>query len=184
MDERDARWQAVEQAYRDHADDVFRLAFAILRDADAAVDATQDTFARAFERWEQYDAHRPLRAWLHGIVSHAALDTLRRHRVRTLALPLIGHVRQAMLEGDPAGLIVDRDQMVGAMRDLKPSTRAALVLRHYYGYDYAEIGRFLGTSPGNVGSILNRAHADLRSRLAEDASEPPTDLPASRRALR
>jgi DNA-directed RNA polymerase specialized sigma24 family protein len=104
--------------------------------------------------------------------------------VRTLALPLIGHVRQAMLEGDPAGLIVDRDQMVAAMRDLKPSTRAALVLRHYYGYDYAEIGRFLGTSPGNVGSILNRAHADLRSRLAEDASEPPTDLPASRRALR
>nr|MBA2373309.1 sigma-70 family RNA polymerase sigma factor [Chloroflexota bacterium] len=74
MDDRSLRSQAVERAYRDHADDVYRVALAILRDPEAAVDATHDTFARAFERWDQYDTNRPLRAWLHGIVSHAALD--------------------------------------------------------------------------------------------------------------
>ena len=188
MDDRDERWQAVERAYRDHADDVYRVAYAILRDPDAAVDATHDTFARAFDRWEQYDAKRPLRAWLHGIVSHAALDALRRRRVRTLALPLIGQVRESATAGgfpdDPARQVAERDQVADAMRDLKPDARAALVLRHYYGYDYAEIGRFLRTSPGNVGSILSRAHSVLRSRLAPDESDPPTDLPAPRRALR
>ena len=41
---------AVDRAYRDHADDLYRVAFGILRDPDAAVDATQAAFARAFER--------------------------------------------------------------------------------------------------------------------------------------
>jgi RNA polymerase sigma-70 factor (ECF subfamily) len=188
MDDRDIRWQAVERAYRDHADDVYRVALAILRDPEAAIDVTHDTFARAFDRWNQYDANRPLRAWLHGIVSHAALDALRRHRVRNLALPVIGQVRETAVanrpDGDPERQVIDRDLIDGALADLKPDARAALILRHYYGYDYAEIARFLRTSPGNVGSILSRAHTTLRVHLAADPTRPPTELPARRRAIR
>jgi RNA polymerase sigma-70 factor (ECF subfamily) len=193
MDDRDIRWQAVERAYREHADDVYKVALAILRDPDAAVDVTQDTFARAFDRWHQYDANRPLRAWLHGIVSHAALDALRRRRIRVVAVPAIGRIREAQgpgwLEGDPASRIVERDLVADAMAGLKPDARAALVLRHVYGYDYAEIAQYLRTSPGNVGSILSRAHAALRARLeaaAPDlsASEPATELPATGDAAR
>ena len=188
MDDRDIRWQAVELAYRDHADDVYRVALAILHDPDAAVDATHDTFARAFDRWHQYDTNRPLRPWLHGIVSHTALDALRRRRVRALALPAIGRVQEtsvaAGFEGDPARDIGDREHAAEIMEGLKPEARAALVLRHYYGYDYTEIARFLKTSPGNVGSILSRAHGTLRARLASEPSETPTDLPAPRSAQR
>ncbi|MFL5672453.1 MAG: RNA polymerase sigma factor [Chloroflexota bacterium] len=188
MNERDIRWQAVEGAYRAHADDVYRVALAILRDPDAAVDVTHDTFARAFDRWHQYDTNRPLRAWLHGICSHAALDALRRRRVRALAVPTIGRVRETLqqdaFEGDPARHFADRDEIADALAGLKPDVRAALVLRHYYGYDYAEIGRFLRTSPGNVGSILSRAHATLRGQLAtETPSDPPNDIPARRGAI-
>ena len=192
MDDRDIRWQAVERAYREHADDVYKVALAILRDPDAAVDVTHDTFARAFDRWHQYDANRPLRAWLHGIVSHAALDALRRRRVRAVAVPTIGRIRETQgsgLEGDPARRVAERDLVADAMAGLKPDARAALVLRHAYGYDYAEIARFLGTSPGNVGSILSRAHAALRARLEATAaepseSEPATELPATGNAAR
>lgn len=187
MDYRDIRWQAVERAYRDHADDVYRIAFAILRDPDAAGDATQDAFARAFDRWDQYDANRPLRAWLHGIVSHAALDALRRRRVRILALPAIGQVHEiaagSNLAGDPADAAVERDRLAAALSDLRPDARAALVLRHYYGYDYSEIAGFLRTSPGNVGSILSRAHGSLRARLTEDLVTSD-DLAALNRAAR
>jgi len=188
MDDRDQRWQAVERAYRDHADDVYRVAYSILREPDAAVDATHDTFARAFDRWHQYDANRPLRAWLHGIATHAALDMVRRRRVRALAIPALGRVQDATAQangtGDPAGHVADRDLVAAAMDGLKPDVRAALILRHYYGYDYAEIARFLRTSPGNVGSILSRAHATLRTELTRDADEPPTESPAPRRAQR
>lgn len=181
MIDQELRRAAVDRAYRDHAEDVYRVAFGILRDPDGAVDATHDTFARAFERWEQYDANRPLRAWLHGIVTNTALDALRRRRVRQLAVPVLGRIAQlegggSRSGGDPAVDVVRRRIVDEGLATLKPEARAAVVLRHYYGYDYAEIAGFLRTSPGNVGSILSRAHATLRQRLA---AEGPTAAPAT-----
>ena len=77
--------------------------------------------------------------------------------------------------------VLDRDLVEDALGGLKPDVRAALVLRHYYGYDYAEIGSFLRTSPGNVGSILSRAHKTLRERLAMHPlpPRPMTTSPAA-----
>ena len=61
------------------------------------------------------------------------------------------------------------------------------MLRHYYGYDYAAIAAFLGTTSGTVGSILSRAHAALRLRLEREpaamarGAEPPTPMPNATR---
>ncbi len=170
-----ARREAVEQAYREHADDVYRVAYALLRDPDAAVDATHDAFARAYERWETYDARRPLRPWLMTIVANISRDALRRRRVRTLAIPALA-AQAAAAPGaagpaaDPAEAAARRALVEAALDGLEPRSRAALVLRHYHGYDYAEIATILGAAPGTVGSLLSRAHATLRARL-EDASE-------------
>jgi RNA polymerase sigma-70 factor (ECF subfamily) len=181
MTNQDERRDAVDRAYREHADDVYRVAFAILRDTEAAVDATHDTFARAFERWDQYDSNRSLTAWLHGIVSHAALDDLRRRRVRRLAATAVGQIGPVSGGGawaaDPSKGVADRDLVEGVLAELKPDVRAALVLRHYYGYDYAEIAGFLRTSSGNVGSILSRAHTTLRTRLTTDGAPGDPAIP-------
>ena len=66
-----------------------------------------------------------------------------------------------------------------ALDGLKPAVRATLVLRHYYGYDYAEIGSMLGMSSGTVGSTLSRAHAAIRERLeAQAAAAAPAPVPS------
>jgi RNA polymerase sigma-70 factor, ECF subfamily len=171
------RDRAADQAYRDHATDVYRVAYGILRDPDEALDATHDTFARAWERWDQYDSQRPLRGWLHGIVVHLALDALRRRRVRRLALPHLGRSPVGALltstSVDPADDVARRELVDRALDGVRPEVRATLVLRHYYGYDYAQIGSMLGMSSGTVGSTLTRAHAAIRARLeAADAASP------------
>ena len=166
--EDELRNRAADQAYRDHANDVYRVAYGILRDPDEALDTTHDTFARAWERWDQYDSQRPLRGWLHGIVVHLALDQLRRRRVRRLALPVLGGTSMVPVgagTGDPADEIARRQIVDDALDGLRPAVRATLVLRHYYGYDYAQIGSMLGMSSGTVGSTLSRAHAAIRERL-------------------
>jgi RNA polymerase sigma-70 factor (ECF subfamily) len=177
------RDRAADQAYRDHANDVYRVAYGILRDPDEALDATHEAFARAWERWDQYDSQRPLRGWLHGIVVHLALDQLRRRRVRRLALPILGRVATTLertVEPDPADEVARRQIVEHALDGLRPEVRATLVLRHFYGYDYAQIGTFLGISSGTVGSTLSRAHAAIRRRLeAEDPATPELELSAS-----
>jgi RNA polymerase sigma-70 factor (ECF subfamily) len=162
---------------------VYRVAYGILRDADDAVDATHDAFARAWERWEQYDSQRPLRSWLHGIVVHQALDRLRRQRVRRLAIPALKNAAigqaAAAVASDLASGVVRRHVVEEALGTLRPQARAVLVLRHYYGYDYAEIGAFLGLPSGTVGSTLSRAHAELRRHLgAESDAEAPVHDPS------
>ncbi|MEO5704506.1 MAG: RNA polymerase sigma factor [Candidatus Limnocylindrales bacterium] len=167
-----SRDRAADQAYRDHANDVYRVAYGILRDPDEALDATHDTFARAWERWDQYDSQRPLRSWLHGIVVHLALDQLRRRRVRRLAIPQLGRSPVASLEGsvgDASDEVARREIVDRALDGLKPTVRATLVLRHFYGYDYAQIGLMLGMSSGTVGSTLSRAHVAIRQRLEAEA---------------
>ena len=174
MTERERRDRAADKAYRDHANDVYRVAFGILRDPDEALDATHDTFARAWERWDQYDTQRPIQGWLHGIVVHVALDQLRRRRVRRLAIPNLGRSPVARLDtsaSDASDDVARRELVDRALDGLKPAVRATLVLRHYYGYEYAEIAAMLGMSSGNVGSTLSRAHAAIRERL--DAAAPP-----------
>jgi RNA polymerase sigma factor (sigma-70 family) len=174
------RSAAVDRAYREHAPDLYRLAFGILRDSDAAVDAIQVAFARAYERWAQYDPTRPLLPWLHGIVAHEALDALRRRRVRWIAVAALpdrelsgSHSARVDLATD----VAERAALDAGLAQLKPIARTAVLLRHLYGYDYAEIGRLLGTSPGNVGTLLSRAHAQLRELLAELG--PPPDVSTS-----
>lgn len=175
------RDRLIDQAYREHATDVYRVAFGILRDPDEAIDATHDAFARAWERWDQYDSQRPLRAWLHGIVVHLALDQLRRRRVRRLAIPALGEatVGQINVGGgrDFVGDVARREIVDDALAKLPPRDRTVLVLRHYYGYDYGQIGSFLSMNSGTVGSTLSRAHAELRRRLSgeEAAAGSPAD---------
>ncbi len=184
--EDEGRRVAVERAYREHVDDVYRVAFAILRDRDAASDTTHEAFARAYERWEQYDSNRPVRPWLQGIVANAALDVLRRRRVRTIAAASLDHDGRPLAGdrewgGDPATEVVRRRLVDEALESLKPPARAAVVLRHFYGYDYGEIATLLGTSPGNVGSMLSRAHAALRLHLAAAPADDGADAGLDRR---
>jgi RNA polymerase sigma-70 factor (ECF subfamily) len=175
------RSAAVDRAYREHAQDLYRLAFGILRDGDAAVDATQVAFARAYERWAQYDPSRPLLPWLHGIVANEALDALRRRRVRWISVAAMPERERGSRSpgSDLAAEVVERAAIDEGLAQLKPMARAAVLLRHLYGYDYAEIASLLGTSPGNVGSLLSRTHAQLRELLAELGPPPETRTSAT-----
>jgi RNA polymerase sigma-70 factor (ECF subfamily) len=183
MTELDLRDGAIDRAYRDHAPEVYRIAYGILRDPDDALEVTQETFARGWERWDRYDAQRPLIAWLHGIAVHLALDAVRRRRTRRVAVPQLrqpgGWAGGGQAGPDPADAFVQRQALETALDTMKPETRAALVLRHYYGYDYAGIAAMLGTAEGTVGPTLSRAHRTLRERLGPLLSGPEPD-PASR----
>jgi RNA polymerase sigma-70 factor (ECF subfamily) len=63
-----------------HATAVRRTALGILRDADAAGDVVQATFARVWTALGRGQVPAEPRAWLHAIARNAALDELRARR--------------------------------------------------------------------------------------------------------
>jgi RNA polymerase sigma-70 factor (ECF subfamily) len=137
---------------------------------------TQETFARAYDRFSAYDPNRPITGWLHTIASHLAIDHVRRARVRRwfgLGAPrVIGFEDQE----DAITRVAEQDLVSDLLDGLPARTRAMLVLRHAYGYDDRSISKLVGTSPENVRTQISRAHQRLRSILGA----PGADLAGGR----
>jgi RNA polymerase sigma-70 factor, ECF subfamily len=143
---------------------VYRTILGICGDRAAAADLTQDAYVQAYRRRSSFRGEVPAEAWLHRIAVNTALSGLRRRRVRwTEPLDPTIHDRATAPPGEP----VDTD-LQQALLLLQPKARAAIVLRYYVDLDYATIATILGTSTGNVGSLLSRALERLRHELAFD----------------
>lgn len=146
----------------------YRTALGIVRDASLAADVTQEAYVAAYEQRDRFRGDAPGHAWLHRIVVNRSLMTLRRRRPTVRE---IEHVDAGSADGTPG--TTDRVAIFAALDGLAPQQRAAVVLRYYHDYDYATIARILGTTPTNVGAILNRARERLRVEL-----EPATTTSA------
>jgi RNA polymerase sigma-70 factor (ECF subfamily) len=138
----------------------YRTALGILRDAPLAADVTQEAYVAAYERRDQFRGDAPGAAWLHRIVVNQSLAALRRRRSTVREIGVVDAGRP-----DDARAAADRLALFAALGELSPRHRAAVVLRYYHDYDYATIGRMLGTSSSNVGAMLSRALDRLRSEL-------------------
>ncbi len=90
--------------------------------------------------------------------------------LRRLGRPAVGP--------DPAQLALDRD-LVTALRSLSPKLRAALVLRHYHGYNNREIAAAVGVSERTVNKRLQIAAERMRMLLARDPKVFPLESAAS-----
>lgn len=144
----------------------------ILGDAGAAEDCAQDAFVRALRAWPRWRPDAPAEAWVHRIAVNVAISHGRRERLRDM-LHRLSSVRVAP---DPAA-IVERSDLVAALRSLPPRQSAAIVLRHLHGYSNREIGVALGVPERTVASRLIAARKALRRQLAEQAVTDGEYLP-------
>src|SRR5579885_3459425 len=60
-----------------HRSALYSLAFKMLRNADDANDAVQETILKAFRAIKEFDPERPLRPWLCRICSNCCVDIVR-----------------------------------------------------------------------------------------------------------
>lgn len=158
--------EAFGELVRRYAGQARRVARAVLRDPQDADDAVQDAFLSALRNLGRYDATRPFGPWLLRIVSNAALDRLRRERVRaTEAIAPEVAARDAAPDrlADRAAL---SDALRAALATLPERQRVAVVLFDVEGYSHGEIAEILGIPEGTVRSHVFHARRTLRAALA------------------
>jgi RNA polymerase sigma-70 factor, ECF subfamily len=149
--------------YRTAYPRVFRTLTAILGDPEEAEDAAQDAFVQAFKAWSRWRPDAPAEAWVHRIAVNRAISFRRRARLRTVG-EIIRRVGRPASEPDPAETAI-RPDILTALRAIPPKLAAAIVLRHYHGYNNREIATALGVSERTVGTRLQQAAARLRAIL-------------------
>lgn len=151
-------------------DAVFNLCYRMLGERTEAEDASQETFLRAYLNLQRYDPARSMKTWLLSIASNHCIDRLRRRRLVWLSLeePLPNNLALATDEPQPeeASLLRERSEKVQALlTQLSPDYRAAVVLRYWYDFSYAEIADMLDTTESAIKSRLFRARQALADTM-------------------
>ena len=152
-----------DRLYRAAYPRVYRTLAVILGDTAAAEDCAQDAFVQAFQAWARWRPDAPAEAWIHRIAVNRAISYRRRAGLRTVG-ELVRRLGRPNGGADPAHVATQPD-LLGALRALPPKLAAAIVLRHYHGYNNREIAAALGVSERTIGTRLNQAAARLRTML-------------------
>jgi RNA polymerase sigma-70 factor (ECF subfamily) len=156
--------EAFAALVRSHQRRAYGVARAVVLTHEDAEDAVQDGFLHAYRALDRFRPDQPFGAWLYRIVSNAALDIVRRRKVRD-AEQLPDSVPIPFR--DPAEADELRGRLGEALSALTDRQRSVLVLHDLEGFTHGEIGSMLGIPEGTARSDLHHARAALR-RLLED----------------
>jgi RNA polymerase sigma-70 factor (ECF subfamily) len=151
----------------------YNVAYRILGNPDAAADATQDSFLKAYRALGQFRGGS-FKAWLLRIVTNACYDQLRQMQRRPT-----DSLDDMEIEPDHDATLVDAgegpedlalrgelgDLMQALIGELPADQRITLVLSDIQGFSYQEIAEVTEVSVGTVKSRLSRGRAKLREAL-------------------
>ncbi len=121
-----------------------------LPEGEEPEDVAQEAFTRAFEQWDHLRHHPRPDGWL--FLTAYRLATSLRRRTAT---------RLRSTGSSAASPALPADSLTEALASLTQRQRAALLLRHHYGFSTRETAQVLRCREGTVKSLL--AHA--RERL-------------------
>jgi RNA polymerase sigma-70 factor (ECF subfamily) len=141
---------------------LFRATRAILRDDNAAEDAMQEAYLRAFAKLDQFAGDAKFSTWLTKIAVYEALGRLRRAKSEE-ELP------ETMDTSDnPERTAYGRELQTAiekAVDTLPPLYRSVFVMREVEEMSVAETADCLGITEESVKTRMHRARALLRDRL-------------------
>ena len=164
--------EAYETLARDAAPRLYLTAHRIVRDADRADEAVQQTLVAIWRELPSLRDPARFQAWTYRLVVRFCLLESRRAR-RT-------GIREVQIE-DTVPTTTDafadsdlKDQLDRALAGLSADHRAVVVLHHYAGLSLAEIAEIVGVPYGTVGSRLHHATRALRAAIAAGDRTPVT----------
>ncbi|MDX1740027.1 MAG: sigma-70 family RNA polymerase sigma factor [Rhodothermales bacterium] len=142
---------------------VYNAAFRITGDRQDAEDVAQTVFMKVFENLRVYNSRYRFYSWMYRIAVNEALNHQARLRNRS-ALDLsethdIG-VEDKGLESKEL-----EEQVQEAIYALDPGDRALVVLKHFQGFSYEEMGYILDLPVRKVKSRLYTARQRLKEQL-------------------
>ncbi len=178
-EERTARFERDAMGY---IDQLYGAALRMTRNPADADDVVQETYAKAFASFHQFRPGTNLKAWLYRILTNTYINTYRKAQRQPQSgagediedwqiARAASHTSQGLPSAEMQALNDMPDSIVvEALESLSPDFRQAVLLADVEGFSYKEIAEIMGTPIGTVMSRLNRARAQLRSRLAEYAA--------------
>jgi RNA polymerase sigma-70 factor (ECF subfamily) len=158
---------ALGELARKHQSRVLELAYRTLGSWDLAEDVAQETFLRVYRSAKRYEPTAKFTTWLYRIVVNLCLDEQRKRAKAGASLEPDVYEQIPASNDDSAEKEELAEKVKAAVQSLPERQRTALILHRYHGLNHAEVGEVTGWTQSAVESLLVRAYANLRGKLAK-----------------
>ncbi|HEY0442709.1 MAG TPA: RNA polymerase sigma factor [Candidatus Limnocylindrales bacterium] len=162
---------AFETFFLRHRTLIYRTAYGLTGDRQAAEEVLQDTFARAYRHRATLLPELSPVPWLHRVALNLCYSRLDRRRLK--AEPIVEATAALLRDGavEPAER-AERQELRAIVREgiaaLPPKHQSVVVLYYLQGLSLQETASFLDVRLGTVKSRLHYALRSLRSHLERD----------------
>ncbi len=160
--------EAFKALFERHVLAVRRFLRDLIRDVDAADDATQETFTRAHVQLAKLGERDRFKPWVFGIARNVAFEARRLRQHEPLEADDDDSLAAVIPSPDPERTLLDHEleeHFTVAMAQLSAPRRAALLLRLDHGLSYEDIAEAMGWTLPMVKNEIHRARLKLRASL-------------------
>ena len=155
----DAR--AMERLYKHFYSYAMSVALRYAHSKDEAGEIINDSFMKVFDKIDQHDPRKSLKAWLRRFIVNNAIDYYRKN-VKHYALMQIEKVSVEVKDESAIDRLSAQDIM-DMMGQLPDPYRVVFNLYEIEGYTHQEIGEMLGIPASTSRTYLSRAKQKLRT---------------------
>jgi RNA polymerase sigma-70 factor (ECF subfamily) len=177
--ERSKRFEADALQYMNQ---LYSAALRYTRNPEDAQDLVQDTYAKAYTSFHQFEPGTNLRAWLYRVLTTTFINTYRKDQRRPqksdseledwqIANAASHTSDQGKSTEDVVLENLPDSDIKRALAEIPEEFRIAVYLADVEGFSYKEIAEIVGAPAGTVMSRLHRGRKQLREKLSEYARE-------------
>lgn len=130
-----------------------------------AEDLAQETMLKCMEKIKLYNGRSKFSSWLITIGTRLYIDSLRKKKRELRWKEQEQSLRKLKWQAEYGG--TGWPDVLDALGAMPEDIRLPILLKHYYGYAYEEIGEIMDIPPGTVKSRIHNGLKSLRKELSE-----------------